>query len=252
MSRADFAEIRFTYAAALRYTDYMFDNKHKLYGKFVCSKSDAELKNNQIARTIVLSLALAFFVVPPLCLKSLAILLFTEKNYTPLVTAYVILLLFTAAMLVYTLAASLTRYRLRREIPEKYAPRSGFDKRTFACFEWSRVMTVIVAVAYAAMCAYAYSGQSVALAALECLAAALAVYARKITFDAYSSSLTLVSAEDAIGLIISENPTGETEDNPSDKNKVPVRQPETRLKTYNPDAAKNLSDEVEDFYDDKD
>ena len=108
-------------------------------------------------------------------------------------------------------------------------------------------MTVIVAVAYAAMCAYAYSGQSVALAVLECVAAALAVYARKITFDAYSSSLTLVSADEAIGLIISENPM---DDAPADPE--PPNQPETRLKTYNPDAAKNLSDEVEDFYDDKD
>ncbi len=231
----------------MRYTDYMFENKNKLKGRFVCSRSAADLKNDQIVRTIVLAAALAFFVVPPLCLKSRAILIFNEKNYTPLVTAYVILLLFTAALLVYTLIASLTRYRFRGEIPERYAPRSGFEKRTFACFEWSRVMTVIVAVAYAAMCAYAYSGQSVALAVLECVAAALAVYARKITFDAYSSSLTLVSADEAIGLIISENPM---DDAPADPE--PPKQPETRLKTYNPDAAKNLSDEVEDFYDDKD
>ena len=71
----------------MRYTDYMFENKNKLKGRFVCSRSAADLKNDQIVRTIVLAAALTFFVVPPLCLKSRAILIFNEKNYTPLVTA---------------------------------------------------------------------------------------------------------------------------------------------------------------------
>ncbi len=249
-----FDKICFTLLAFLRYTDHMFENKNKLRGKFVCSKSKAELKSSQITRSIILGIALACFVVPPLFLKSQAIKVFSENNYTPFITTYVMLVLFTAAMLLYTFIASLTRYRFRSEVPEKYAPRSGFEKHTFACFEWSKVLTVIVAIVYAGMCAYAYSHQSVVLAILECVAAALTVYARKITFDTYSSSLTLVPVDEVSNA--TENLDEETEKNAlaSDNNATDTmtKMSNTRLKTDNPDAEKNLSDEVEDFYDDKD
>ena len=80
------------------------------------------------------------------------------------------------------------------------------------------------------------------------LAAALAVYARKMTFDAYCSSVTLVSAEEAAEAALAEiGPPGA-----ENAEAAPEKKPETRLKTYNPDAEKNLADEVEDFYSDKD
>ena len=247
VSTASFVELLY-FDGGKRYNEYMFENKNKLRGKYICSKPQAELKTDQTVRSIILGAALALFVVPPLCLKCEAIRVFGEKGYTPLITAYVILMLCTAGLMLYTFVASLTRYRLRGEIPERFAPKSGFEKRTFACFEWARVMTVLVAVAYGAMCVYAYSAQSVVLAALECVAAALAVYARKMTFDAYCSSVTLVSAEEAAEAALAEiGPPGA-----ENAETAPANKPETRLKTYNPDAEKNLADEVEDFYSDKD
>ena len=112
VSTASFVELLY-FDGGKRYNEYMFENKNKLRGKYICSKPQAELKTDQTVRSIILGAALALFVVPPLCLKCEAIRVFGEKGYTPLITAYVILMLCTAGLMLYTFVASLTRYRLR-------------------------------------------------------------------------------------------------------------------------------------------
>ena len=81
VSTASFVELLY-FDGGKRYNEYMFENKNKLRGKYICSKPQAELKTDQTVRSIILGAALALFVVPPLCLKCEAIRVFGEKGYT--------------------------------------------------------------------------------------------------------------------------------------------------------------------------
>ena len=75
VSTASFVELLY-FDGDKRYNEYMFENKNKLRGKYICSKPKAELKTDQTVRSIILGAALALFVVPPLCLKCEAIRVF--------------------------------------------------------------------------------------------------------------------------------------------------------------------------------
>lgn len=224
------------------YTDYMKKTDKPLQGKFVCSLSPETLKKRQMLRTVLYAVMLALFIFPPVFIKQAALAKLTAAKNTSLIAAYLILFFFTAVWLVVSFAMSLTRCKLRGEIYKRDEPKLGFEKHTWSIIEWQFYLTALTAVTHLAMTIYAFSALSLIVLIFSVGAAVAAYFIMDISKKTYTpekkeSTLTYIPLED-------ELKADEPEISPE-----PTQKQETKLKTYSPDAEKNLSDDVEDFYD---
>ncbi len=213
-----------------------------LQGKFVCSLSPETLKRRQLIRTVLYAVMISAFIIPPLVIKQSALKKLDEINNTSLIMAYLILFFFTAAWLVVSFIMSLTRCKLRAEILKRDEPKLGFEKHTWSIIEWQFYLTAITVAAHLAMTIYAFSVLSLVVLILSLGAAVAAYFITDISKKTYTdkngtSTLTYVPLDD------------ELKDSETEPVKEEPQKQETRLKTYSPDAEKNLSDDVEDFYD---
>ena len=160
---------------------------------------------------------LVCFIAPPLIFKLKATAVFAEKNYTPLLTVYAALIIFTALWLIFSFVCSFNRYALKKEISKSNEPKNGFEKHTWAVIEWQFYLTALCAAAHVACTIY---------------------FIKKISFKTYDGKMTFVSLNDEL----ENTPDGQPE-------KPNLKAAETNLKTYNENAEKNLAEEIEDFYD---
>ena len=220
----------------------MKKNAKPLQGKYVCSLPDETVKKRQNLRTVLYVVMLAAFIIPPLTMKQAALEKLTNAKNTSLIMAYAILFFFSAVWLVVSFAMSLTRCKLKHEIYKCDEPKLGFEKHTWSIIEWQFYLSVITALAHLGLTVYAFSVSSLFVFIFGLGAATAAYFIMDISKKTYTpksgeSTLTYVPLEDELKF-----------DEPEEISETPVKQ-ETKLKTYSPDAQKNLSDDIEDFYD---
>ena len=216
----------------------MKEKKDTLQGKYVCSKSENELKSAQTLRALLYVALLILFIVPPLLLKSEAMRIFNEKKYLPLTTAYVIIMIFTA-LCVFSFICSFSRYRIRKTVYRNCAPKLGFEKHTYSVIEWQFYLTAICALIHLCLMFYAFSWHSFGLTVTSLAAAACAYFIKDVSFKVYDKSIEFIPLEEEMK---NSDESDESDPNTStEQNKA--QKPETNLKTY----AEN--EEIEDFYD---
>lgn len=217
----------------------MKEKKDTLQGKYVCSKSENELKSAQTLRALLYAALLILFIVPPLLLKSEAMRIFNEKKYLPLTTAYVIIMIFTAALCVFSFICSFSRYKIRKTVYRNCAPKLGFERHTYSVIEWQFYLTAICALIHLCLMFYAFSWHSFGLTVTSLAAAACAYFIKDVSFKVYDKSIEFIPLEEEMK---NSDESEESDPNTStEQNKA--QKPETNLKTY----AEN--EEIEDFYD---
>lgn len=216
----------------------MKKDEKRLQGKFIADVSDETLKKNRRLRAALQAVMLVCFIAPPLIFDLEAAAVFAEKNYTPLLTVYVALLIFTALWSVYSFICCFNRYSLRKEIPKNDEPKNGFEKHTWAVIEWQFYLTALCAAAHVACIIYAFSWTSLGVVLPSVAAAICAYFIKAVSFKTYDGKLTFVSLDEELE---------KTDDVTPDI--ANVKAADTNLKTYNENAEKNLAEEIEDFYD---
>ena len=213
----------------------MNDKKDKLQGKYICGKSEKELKSAQNLRTMLYVAALILFIIPPLVLKSEAMRVFDEKNYLPLISLYVLIMIFTAVLSVVAFIFSFTRYRIQKVIYKNNQPTLGFEKHTYSVIEWQFYLYAACALLHICFLIYAFSWHSFGLAVTSLAAAICAFFIKDVSFKVYDKSLEFIPLEEEL--------KEEENANEDKKTETEADKPETNLKTY----AEN--EDVEDFYD---
>lgn len=216
----------------------MKNEEKRLQGKFIADVPEETLKKNGRLRAALYAVMLICFIAPPLIFKLKATAVFAEKNYTPLLTVYAALIIFTALWLIFSFVCSFNRYALKKEISKSNEPKNGFEKHTWAVIEWQFYLTALCAAAHVACTIYAFSWSSLGVALPSVAAAVCAYFIKKISFKTYDGKMTFVSLNDEL----ENTPDGQPE-------KPNLKAAETNLKTYNENAEKNLAEEIEDFYD---
>ena len=163
------------------------------YGKFVSEKSPETLAAAQKKRLLymyasTLTLAALLFVPQEWAEKA--------RDIAAVQTAYVLIVL---SLIVVTVIASYGASRkcnLTKPISEKYKPRGGFEKGTFAFVEWKMYLHILLAVWEIALLIYGFGPWGLLGAALSAGGAALAVLSRRICFLTLKDELTFVPPEE--------------------------------------------------------
>lgn len=190
-------------------------SEKKFKEKFVCCKSEEELKKLQLIRLAFIVGCLALFLVT-IFLKQDALKTLVDnkaKLATSVQTIYAVLNIAIALVGIYVVVCSLTRYKIAKEILAENAPKKGFSS-TWACFVWLTVLLSLYAIFTVGLMIYDFSvGSLINLILLLC-SAVCSFFAIKVGVIAYDNATTLLS----------ENSQGEKE------------------------IEKVLSEDVEDFY----
>lgn len=148
-------------------------------GKYVSRKDAAQLKQAQTKRSVfmfssTLTLALMLFVPQEWADKA--------KDLIWLQSLYVLLIAALIVISVITSYGALRGCNLTGEISERYKPRQGFEKRTFASFEFFMYLHFLLAAAQIALVVYGFGIWGLINAVLAAAGAVLAYLARDISF----------------------------------------------------------------------
>lgn len=152
----------------------MFKKKEKLQGKFIASESSEVLAEAQKKRLPLLIAALVFGIVPH-CINIEALSALFELNLISIVGAYLIFVFVFAVIFITTFVFSFTRYKIRAEVPARFAPKNGFEEHTWSFLEWSFYLYVIYAIIYLAATIYRF-GACGAIAFVFSAAGAICMY----------------------------------------------------------------------------
>lgn len=155
-------------------------------GKYVSNKDAELLKKAQTKRSAfmfasTLTLAVTLFLSQEWAEKA--------KGITWLLSAYVLLIVVLVVISVAVSYGALRGCKLTGEISEKLKPRAGFEKRTFAVFEWFMYLHFVLAAAQIALVIYGFGIQGLVAAILSAAGAVLAYLARDVSFKTLKDSL---------------------------------------------------------------
>lgn len=137
------------------YNTLMFKKKEKLQGKFIATENPEIFAQAQKKRMPLLIAALVLGIVPH-CLNIEALGALFELNLTSIVGAYLIFVFVFAVIFITTFVFSFTRYKIRTEVPARFAPKNGFEEHTWSFLEWSFYLYVIYALIYLAGTIYSF------------------------------------------------------------------------------------------------
>ena len=163
---------------------------------FVFTGDAQKLTKTQTLRVILCSLVLVLFAIPEFFVPQALNSYLESINQLALLQTYVILVFFALLLILYTFVCSLTRYKLKRTFPQKQAPKSGWDKHTWASYEWQFFVLAIVTIIKVVGLFFAFDFLSLLLAIISLACTVISFIVMRITFLALKGKMELVDEKD--------------------------------------------------------
>ena len=171
-------------------------NKQKTQGTFLYTGDKAILKRTQKSRAILAVILTLLFIIPPLFIDQAINKLLNDLNYLALLQTYVILVVATDLLVIYTFICTFTRYKLRDSFPAIKAPRTGWDKHTWVSYEFQFYCISLIAICNVVGLFFAFDVLSLLLALISLGCSVIAFFIKKITLLAYKEKMELVDDKD--------------------------------------------------------
>lgn len=160
-------------------------------GRYVSGLTEEVLTRRQRMRSLYMLLATLTFAVtifiPQDALDENHIL----ANLT-LTTLYILFIIGSVVVSVIVPYYALRRHKIRREVTQSDAPKSGFEKRTFASFEWFMYLHFAMVAVQLALAIYCPDWGSILCVALMAAGAAFAVIARIVSYRTYATDVEFI------------------------------------------------------------
>lgn len=170
--------------------------RRKRDGKFVSKLSDKELDALQRKKSLFMYLSTLFFAISLFLEVEGRAKLSDNKPLFALFTLYVISLVVLIALSVFISVMNRTRQKIKREIRECDAPRSGLDRRTFTSYELFNALHVLVAAAEIAVSVYKFGVWGAINIAVSAASAVTCFISRQILYKANAGNVEFVPAEE--------------------------------------------------------
>lgn len=171
-------------------------NKQKPQGTFLYTGDKATLAISQKKRALLTAILTVLFIVPPLFIDQAMNKLLADLNLLAILQTYVILVLATDLLLVYTFICTFTRYKLRDSFPASKAPYSGWDKHTWVSYEFQFYCICLISISNVVGLFFAFDILSLLLAVISLGCSVIAFFIKRITFLAYKEKMELVDDKD--------------------------------------------------------
>lgn len=165
----------------------------KAYGKFVSEKDMPTLKKAQKLRLIFTHCASLTFAI------TLFLPLEWAEKSRDIIWLHTVYIFFVIALIVLSVMAAFTAGKscnLTKEISEKYKPKAGFEKATFAYTEWFVYAHVIHALIQLGLVIYGFGVWGVVAVLLTSGGAVFAILARVVTFRALKEDLKYIPPQE--------------------------------------------------------